>query len=75
MASLKTQRPTRQNRPPRVAVLISRSGMPIMEPTIRDTSTREYRVIASVPHREVKVQVNLERLLPLTAAPASDRPW
>jgi HD-GYP domain-containing protein (c-di-GMP phosphodiesterase class II) len=60
---------------PRVAVLISRSGMPIMEPTIRDTSTREYRVIASVPHREVKVQVNLERLLPLTAAPASDRPW
>jgi hypothetical protein len=58
-----------------VAVLISRSGMPIMEPTIRDTSTREYRVIASVPHREVKVQVNLERLLPLTAAPASDRPW
>jgi HD-GYP domain-containing protein (c-di-GMP phosphodiesterase class II) len=60
---------------PRVAVLISRSGMPIMEPTIRDTSTRDYRVIASVPHREVKVQVNLERLLPLTAAPASDRPW
>lgn len=60
---------------PRVAVLISRSGMPIMEPTIRDTSTRDYRVIASVPHREVKVQVNLERLLPLTATPASDRPW
>jgi hypothetical protein len=49
--------------------------MPIMEPTIRDTSTRDYRVIASVPHREIKVQVNLERLLPLTAAPASDRPW
>jgi HD-GYP domain-containing protein (c-di-GMP phosphodiesterase class II) len=60
---------------PRVAVLISRSGMPIMEPTIRDTSTRDYRVIASVPHREVKVQINLERLLPLTATPASDRPW
>lgn len=60
---------------PRVAVLISRSGMPTMEPTIRDTSTRDFRVVASVPHREVKVQVNLERLLPLTAAPASDRPW
>jgi hypothetical protein len=60
---------------PRVAVLISRSGMPTMEPTMRDTSTRDYRVIASVPHREVKVQINLERLLPLTATPASDRPW
>ena len=60
---------------PRVAVLISRSGMPTMEPTMRDTSTRDYRVVASVPHRDVKVQVNLERLLPLTATPASDRPW
>jgi HD-GYP domain-containing protein (c-di-GMP phosphodiesterase class II) len=60
---------------PRVAVLISRSGMPTVEPMVRDTSTRNYRVVASVPHREVKVQVNLERLLPLTATPASDRPW
>jgi HD-GYP domain-containing protein (c-di-GMP phosphodiesterase class II) len=60
---------------PRVAVLISRSGLPTMEPTIRDTSTRDFRVVASVPHREVKVQINLERLMPLTAAPASDRPW
>jgi hypothetical protein len=60
---------------PRVAVLVSRTGMPTVEPMIRDTSTRNYRVVASVPHREVKVQVNLERLLPLTATPASDRPW
>jgi HD-GYP domain-containing protein (c-di-GMP phosphodiesterase class II) len=60
---------------PRVAVLVSRSGMPTMEPTIRDTSTRDFRIVSSVPHREVKVQVNLERLLPLTSAPASDRPW
>jgi hypothetical protein len=42
---------------------------------MRDTSTRDYRVVASVPHRDVKVQVNLERLLPLTSTPASDRPW
>jgi len=28
-----------------------------------------------VPHREMRVQINLEKLLPLTAAPASDRPW
>jgi HD-GYP domain-containing protein (c-di-GMP phosphodiesterase class II) len=61
---------------PRVAVLVNRSGMPTMEPTIRETSIRDFRIVASVPHREVKVQVNLERLLPLTAAPASDRrPW
>jgi HD-GYP domain-containing protein (c-di-GMP phosphodiesterase class II) len=60
---------------PRVAVLVNRSGMPTMEPTIRETSTRDFRIVASVPHRDVKVQINLERLLPLTATPASDRPW
>jgi HD-GYP domain-containing protein (c-di-GMP phosphodiesterase class II) len=60
---------------PRVAVLVNRSGMPTMEPTIRETSTRDFRIVASVPHREVKVQINLDRLLPLTAATASDRPW
>ncbi|MEY4427489.1 MAG: hypothetical protein RLZZ182_178 [Pseudomonadota bacterium] len=60
---------------PRVAVLINRAGMPTVEPTIRDSSVREYRIVASVAHRDVKVQINLERLLPLTAAPASDRPW
>ena len=60
---------------PRVAVLVSRSGMPTLEPMVRETSTREYRIVASVPHREMRVQINLEKLLPLTAAPASDRPW
>lgn len=60
---------------PRVAVLVNRSGMPTLEPTIRETSTRDFRIVASVPHRDVKVQINLERLLPLTAAPASDRTW
>lgn len=60
---------------PRVAVLVNRSGMPTLEPTIRETSTRDFRIVASVPHREVKVQINLDRLLPLTASPASDRPW
>ncbi len=60
---------------PRVAVLINRSGLPTVEPTIRDTGLREYRVIASVAHRDVKVKINLERLLPLTMAPSSDRPW
>ena len=60
---------------PRVAVLVNRSGIPTVEPTIRDSSIKEHRIVASVPHRDVKVQINLERLLPLTAVPASDRPW
>lgn len=60
---------------PRVAVLLNRSGVPTVEPAIRDTSMREHRIVASVPHRDVKVQLNLERLLPLTALPKSDRPW
>ena len=60
---------------PRVAVLINRSGVPTVEPTIRDTSQRDYRIVASVAHREVKVNINLERMLALTASPATDRPW
>ena len=60
---------------PKVAVLINRSGMPTVEPMVRDTSMRDYKVVASVPHRDVRVQVNLERLLPLTVPVNSDRPW
>jgi HD-GYP domain-containing protein (c-di-GMP phosphodiesterase class II) len=58
---------------PRVAVVINREGIATVEPTIRDTSQREYRIVASVPHRDVKVQLNLQRMLALTASPASDR--
>jgi hypothetical protein len=60
---------------PRVAVLINRAGLATVEPTIRETNVREHRILASVPHRDVKVQLNLERLLPLTAGPVSDRAW
>lgn len=60
---------------PKVAVLINRSGMPTGEPMVRDTSLPDYKVVASVPHREVRVQINLERLLPLTVPANSDRPW
>jgi HD-GYP domain-containing protein (c-di-GMP phosphodiesterase class II) len=60
---------------PRVAVLINRAGLATVEPTIRETSVREHRILASVPHRDVKVQLNLERLLPLTAGTLSDRVW
>ncbi len=53
---------------PRVAVLINREGMPVAEPVIRDTAQRDYRIVASVAHREVKVQLNLQRMLALTTA-------
>lgn len=58
---------------PRVAVLINRSGMPTIEYTIRETSLRDFRIVASLPHRDVKVKINLERLLPLTAVPDRSR--
>jgi HD-GYP domain-containing protein (c-di-GMP phosphodiesterase class II) len=58
---------------PKVAVMINRSGMPTVDPIVRDTSLSDYRIVASVPHREVKIQINLEKLLNLTTG--SNRPW
>jgi ribosomal protein S16 len=60
---------------PRVAVLINREGMPTGEMMVRDTQQPEYRIVASVAHRDVKVGLNLERLLVLSKPDASDRPW
>jgi HD-GYP domain-containing protein (c-di-GMP phosphodiesterase class II) len=59
---------------PRVAILVNRQGMPTGEHVMRDTSQRDFRIVASVAHREVKVKINLDRLLGLTSL-ASDRPW
>lgn len=58
---------------PRVAVVLNRSGMPTAEHAVRDTSNKDFKVLASVPHSEVKVQIKLERLLPHTLG--TDRPW
>ncbi|TXT40644.1 MAG: HD-GYP domain-containing protein [Comamonadaceae bacterium] len=60
---------------PKVAVLINRHGMVTGEPILRETSQAEYRIVASVPQREVKITPNLDRLLALTKPSASDRPW
>ena len=60
---------------PRVAVMINRTGMPTGELIVRDTSQRDYRILASSAHRDVKGKVNLARLLALTKPGASDRPW
>lgn len=50
---------------PSVAVLINRDGMPNGELVVRNTSKREFRIVAAVPHREIKVNVSLDRFLPL----------
>lgn len=48
---------------PRVAVLVNRHGMPTAEPIFRDTSQKDYRITATVAHRDMKVKLPLERLL------------
>ncbi len=48
---------------PRVAVLVNRQGMPTAEPIFRDTSQKDYRIIATVAHRDVNVKLSLDRLL------------
>lgn len=58
---------------PKVAVVINRDGMPVAEPVVRDTSQRDYRIVASVPHRELKVRLNLPRMLALIAATSQER--
>lgn len=60
---------------PRVAVVLNRSGMPTMEHALRDTANKDFRVVASVPHAEVKVNIQLDRLLPLTQPTPADRSW
>lgn len=51
---------------PKVAVVLNRSGVPTAEPISRDTAAKAYAIAASVPQRDVKVNLNLERMLALT---------
>lgn len=60
---------------PRVAVLINRDGLPTGEPIVRDTSLAEFRILSSLPYRDVKVHLGLERLLALTLQFNNDRSW
>ncbi len=50
---------------PRVAVLVNREGMPTGELILRDTSLPQYKITASVPQRDIRVKVSLDRLLAL----------
>jgi HD-GYP domain-containing protein (c-di-GMP phosphodiesterase class II) len=60
---------------PRVAVVLNRNGMPTVEHALRDTANKDYRVVASVPHGEVKVHIKLDSLLPMTQSTTADRSW
>ena len=60
---------------PRVAVVLNRNGMPTAEHAVRDTSQKEYKVVVSVPHSEVRVQIHLDRMLPFTQTTGADRTW
>jgi len=60
---------------PRVAVVLNRTGMPTTEPLVRDTALKEHRVVSSVPHRDIKVKINLPRMLALTQIAPPERPW
>ncbi|MDP2262256.1 MAG: HD domain-containing phosphohydrolase [Hydrogenophaga sp.] len=48
---------------PRVMSLIGRQGLPLGEPVLRDTSEAAWAVQASLPPGEVKVVVNVARLI------------
>lgn len=48
---------------PRVAAVLNRQGLPIGEIVVRDTSLVGYKITASMPHREVKLQLSLEKML------------
>lgn len=60
---------------PRVAVLINREGMPTGEPILRDTSQADFRIVASVPFRDVRINLSLDRLLTIVRQVGNDRPW
>lgn len=51
---------------PRVVVVLNRNGLPMSELMVRDTSLHEFRISASVAHRNVRVKINLQKLLALT---------
>lgn len=50
---------------PKVASIISRSGTPLGEPAVRDTRLRLHEVAGGVAPHDVKVRLNMERLLQL----------
>ena len=61
------------NTTPLVAVLINAKGMATEDQVTRDTIQREFRIVASVAHRDVNVKMTLDRLLGFTSVTPSGR--
>jgi HD-GYP domain-containing protein (c-di-GMP phosphodiesterase class II) len=58
---------------PRVAIVLNRDGFATGEYLLRDTSQRELRVASTIPLHESRVEINLEKMLALTAGAGSGR--
>lgn len=50
---------------PKVASIVSKSGTPLVDPTLRDTRMRPHDVTGGVAPHEVRVRLNMEKLLAL----------
>lgn len=50
---------------PKVASIVSRTGTPLGEPAVRDTRQKDYAITGGVAPHEVKLRLNLQRLLQL----------
>lgn len=50
---------------PKVASIVGREGLPLGAPAVRDTRVAPYNVTGSVAPHEVKVRINLERMVAL----------
>jgi hypothetical protein len=50
---------------PRVAVVTNRLGMPTGELIPRDTGVPQWKITGVVAHKDVRVKISLDRLLPL----------
>ncbi len=48
---------------PKVAVVLNRQGSPIGEMVVRDTMQPAYKITTGVTHGEVKVKLQLDRML------------
>jgi hypothetical protein len=61
------------NTTPLVAVLINAKGQATEDQVTRDTIQREFRIVASVAHRDVQIKMTLDRLLGFTSVTAGRR--
>lgn len=60
---------------PRVAVFINKSGLPTGELIMRDTKIPQFKITSSILRSEIKVKLDLDKLLTLTKAPPSSKFW